>query len=52
MDDHRMLTPDVSLTAYSDGTRVVVNYGGNPFSFEGTEIPANDWVRIPPAAGK
>ena len=52
MDDHRMLTPDVSLTAYSDGTRVVVNYGGKPFSFEGTDIPANDWVRIPPAAGK
>ena len=48
MDDHRMLTPEVSLTAYSDGTRIVVNHGEKPYSFGGREIPAMGWVRIPP----
>ena len=52
MDDHRMLTPEVSLTAYSDGTRIVVNHGEMPYSFEGREIPAMDWVRIPPVQSR
>ena len=47
MDDHRLLAPDVSLTAYSDGTRVVVNHGSRPFTFEGATVPANDWRRFP-----
>jgi hypothetical protein len=47
MDDHRLLAPDVSLTAYSDGTRVVVNHGIRPFTFEGATVPANDWRRFP-----
>ncbi len=52
MDDHRMLTPEVSLTVYSDGTRIVVNHGEKPYSFEGREIPAMDWVRIPPTKSR
>ena len=48
MDDHRMLTPEVSLTTYSDGTRVVVNHGETPYAFEGADVPANEWRRMPP----
>ncbi len=46
MDDHRMLTDSVSLTSYSDGTRVVVNHGAADYSFEGVVVPAGDWVRL------
>ncbi len=46
MDDHRMLTKDVSLTAYSNGTRIVVNHGTKPYSHEGVEVPAGDWRRF------
>ncbi len=49
MDDHRLLADDVSLTAYSDGTRVVVNHGDKPFAFEGATVPAGDWRRFPQA---
>ena len=47
MDDHRMLAKDVSLTAYANGTRVVVNHGDEPFAFEGVSVPAGDWRRFP-----
>ena len=46
MDDHRHLAPDVTLTAYSQGTRVVVNHGAAPYVFEGVEVPAGDWRRF------
>lgn len=46
MDDHRHLTPDVTLTAYSQGTHVVVNHGTQPYSFEGMVVPAGDWRRF------
>ena len=46
MDDHRLLTPEVSLTAYSQGTRVVVNHGTTPYVFEGVFVPAGDWRRF------
>ena len=45
-DDHRMLTPTVSQTTYSNGTRVIVNYGTTPFDFEGRTVPAGDWRRF------
>ncbi len=47
MDDHRMIAKDVSLTAYSNGVRVVVNHGDSPYSFEGATVPAGDWRRFP-----
>ena len=50
MDDHRLLTKDVSLTRYSDGTRVIVNHGEAPYVFEGATVPPGDWIRLPPAA--
>lgn len=46
MDDHRLLTPEVSLTTYSQGTRVVVNHGTTPYVFEGVSVPAGDWRRF------
>lgn len=46
MDDHRMLTPTVSRTTYSNGTRVIVNHGTTPYVFEGREVPAGDWLRV------
>lgn len=48
MDDHRELAPGVSLTAYSDGTRIVVNFGDSPFAFEGREVSAKSWIRLRP----
>ena len=50
MDDHRLLAKDVSLTGYSDGTRVIVNHGEAPYVFEGATMPPGDWIRLPPAA--
>ena len=42
-----MIAKDVSLTAYSNGVRVVVNHGDSPYSFEGATVPAGDWRRFP-----
>ena len=50
MDDHRLLAKDVSLTGYSDGTRVIVNHGEAPYVFKGATMPPGDWIRLPPAA--
>ena len=50
MDDHRLLAKDVSLTGYSDGTRVIVNHGEAPYVFEGATVPPGNWIRLPPAA--
>ena len=46
MDDHRMLTPTVSQTTYSNGVRVIVNHGTAPFDFMGRTVPAGDWRRF------
>ncbi len=46
MDDHRRLTPDVTLTAYSQGTKVIVNHGSSPYVYQGTTVPAGDWRRF------
>ena len=46
MDDHCMLTPTVSQTTYSNGTRVIVNHGATSFDFDGRTVPPGDWCRI------
>ena len=46
MDDHRLLAPQVSLTTYSNGTRIVVNHGAVAYDFDGTTIPPRDWRRL------
>ena len=52
MDDHRLLANDVSLTAYSNGTRIVVNHGSEPYAFEGATVPAGDWRRFDAGKGE
>ena len=46
MDDHRLLTKDVSLTGYSNGTRVIVNHGDASYVFKGATVPPGDWIRL------
>ena len=50
MNDHRLLAKDVSLTGYSNGTRVIVNHGETPYVFENATVPPGDWRRLPPIA--
>lgn len=46
MDEHEYLAPEVTATTYSNGTRVIVNYGKTDFLIDGITIPAGDWLRI------
>lgn len=46
MTDHRRLAPEVTLTAYANGTRVVVNHGTSAFTFEGRSVSSGEWVRF------
>ncbi|MBE5928917.1 MAG: hypothetical protein E7267_06050 [Lachnospiraceae bacterium] len=41
---HEKIAEDVYATEYSDGTRVIVNYNFDSFDYNGTEIPARDYV--------
>jgi len=33
IEDHQMLSPDLSLTEYEDGTRVIVNFGASDWTY-------------------
>lgn len=46
MTDHRMVAPSVTLTAYANGERVLVNHGESDFVFGGTRVPAGDWTLV------
>ena len=46
MDDHRELSPMVTLTGYSNGTEVVVNHGKMPYIYKGQTIAPGDWLRL------
>jgi len=46
MDDHRLVTPTVSRTTYSNGDRVYVNYGSEPVTVDAVVVPAGEWVRV------
>ena len=39
-------TPSGTLTAYANGERVRVNHGDRDAVFEGTRLPAGDWVLV------
>ena len=43
MTDHRLLAPGVSLTAYGNGAKTVVNNTAEPFRYGGETVPAFDW---------
>lgn len=48
MDGHECIATDVFLTTWSDGTRLVTNYGPDPFTFEGRTIAPLDFALIDP----
>ena len=41
---YAFLAPGVTLTTYSSGVRVLVNFTGEPTSFEGQKIEAEDFI--------
>ncbi|MBO7334489.1 MAG: hypothetical protein J6U67_06290 [Lachnospiraceae bacterium] len=46
IEDHRILTDDVSVTTYEDGTKVYVNYGFGEYSDGGVKVPARDYLVV------
>ncbi|MGN0507032.1 MAG: DUF5696 domain-containing protein [Lachnospiraceae bacterium] len=42
--NHTMLAQDVFLTEYANGTKVVTNYTFHTFTYNETEVPANDYL--------
>ena len=46
IDDIAHPQPDVAVTTYGNGTRVVINYGNEPLDFEGHTIPPLDFLRL------
>ena len=48
MDGHGRLAPDVFLTTWGDGTRLVTNYSAAPFDFEGRAVGPMDFLLDPP----
>lgn len=48
IDRHEYVSPGVSVTTYSSGVRVVVNYTGTDCMVQGQTVPSRDFVRINP----
>ena len=46
LDDNFELAKGVKCSVYSDGTRVVINYNSEPYTFEGEEIAAESYKVI------
>ena len=46
MEQHDKLADGVYCSTYSDGSRVVVNYGKVPYLFEGKEVAAENYLII------
>jgi hypothetical protein len=44
IEDHIVLSSGVTLTQYEDGTKVIVNAGNTPWSYNGTIINADDYI--------
>jgi hypothetical protein len=43
---HEMLTEDVTVTVYEDGTRTYVNYGYADYQVDGITVPARDYYVV------
>jgi len=41
---HEILTDEVRVTTYEDGTRIYVNYGHEAAEADGREVPARDYL--------
>ena len=44
MTDHAILAEGVTVTSYAGGARVYVNYGTEPYSAEGVQVPARSYL--------
>jgi hypothetical protein len=44
--NHTILSPDVTVTEYEDGTRVVVNATNFSFDYYGRNVSANDYIVV------
>ena len=44
--DHKILSDDVSVTVYEDGTKAYVNYGYSDFTVDGITVPARDYYVV------
>jgi hypothetical protein len=42
--DHARLSDSVYQTVYEDGTRVIVNYGAQPYAIGSAQVPGQDFV--------
>ena len=48
MTSHDQIAGNVFLVGYADGTKIAVNYGEEPFEWEGKSVPALDYVVYEP----
>ena len=48
MTEHRMLAPDVFLTAYGDGSRTVCNYADKTYVYAGTPVRSMSYILVNP----
>ena len=48
MTSHDQIAENVFLVGYADGTKIAVNYGQEPFEWEGKSVPALDYVVYEP----
>ena len=44
--DHKMITEDVTVTTYQDGTKTYVNYGYSDYDVDGITVPARDYFVV------
>lgn len=42
--DHQKLAKGVYMTQYEDGTRVIVNYNEQAYTYDGNEVPPKDYI--------
>ncbi len=47
MNYHGEISPNVFVTRYSNGTRIVTNYTNKPFEYKGENVPAMDYRIFP-----
>lgn len=48
MTSHDQIAENVFLVGYADGTKIAVNYGDEPFDWEGKSVPALDYAVYEP----
>ena len=50
--NHTILAPNVTVTEYEDGTRVVVNASNNPWNYNGISINADNYIVLRAGRGE